>query len=66
MDPRGLAVWGSEDVDSRVTLVLSNTIVSENDPMRILDGIEDPEQDNNDYLEGSLAFEWLESRKPAM
>ena len=59
----GLAVWGSEDVDSRLTLVLANTVVGGGDPMRILDGIEEAEQDNNDYLEGSLAFEWLESRK---
>lgn len=59
----GLAVWGSEDVDRRVTLVLADTIVGGGDPMQILDGIEEAEQDNNDYLEGSLAFEWLESRK---
>lgn len=59
----GLAVWGSEDVDSRVTLVLSNSIISGGDPMRMLDGIERAGQDNNDYLEGSLAFEWLESRR---
>jgi TolA-binding protein len=58
----GLAVWASEDVDSRVTLVLSNIVVGGRDPMRMLDGIEQAEQDNNDYLEGSLAFEWLESR----
>lgn len=59
----GLAVWASEDVDSRVTLVLANTVVGGGDPMRILDGIEEAEQDNNDYLEGSLASEWLELRK---
>ena len=59
----GLAVWGSETVDSRVTLVLSNSIISGDDPMRMLDGIERVGPDNNDYLEGSLAFEWLEARK---
>lgn len=59
----GLAVWGSETVDNRVTLVLSNSIISGGDPMRMLDGIEKAGPDNNDYLEGSLAFEWLESRK---
>jgi tetratricopeptide (TPR) repeat protein len=59
----GLAVWGSEDADTRVTLVLANTTVSGGDPMRILDGIEKEEKDNNDFLEGSLAFDFLESRK---
>jgi tetratricopeptide (TPR) repeat protein len=59
----GLAVWASEDVDSRMTLVLANSVVGGGDPMRMLDGIEKEGQDNNDYLEGSLAFEWLESRK---
>jgi hypothetical protein len=59
----GLAIWGSDDADTRVTLVLANTIVSGGDPMRILDGIEEEGQDNNDFLEGSLAFDFLESRK---
>jgi tetratricopeptide (TPR) repeat protein len=59
----GLAVWGSDDIDSRVTLVLSNAIISQSGPMKILDGIEDPDRDDRDYLEDGLAFEWLESRK---
>lgn len=59
----GLAVWGSDDIDTRVSLVLSNAIISGGDPLEILDGIEDPDHDETDYLEDGLAFEWLESRK---
>lgn len=60
----GLAVWGSDDVASRLRLVLSNAIISGGDPLKILDGIEDPDHDDSDYLEDGLAFEWLESVKP--
>jgi tetratricopeptide (TPR) repeat protein len=60
----GLAVYGSDDVASRLRLVLSNAIIGGGDPLGVLDGIEDPDHDDRDYLEDGLAFEWLESVKP--
>jgi len=60
----GLALWGTEDVDSRVQLVLCNRITGGKDPMDVLDGVEDPEHTNRDYLEDVLAFEWLASKSP--
>jgi tetratricopeptide (TPR) repeat protein len=60
----GLAIWGSDDAASRLRLVLSNAIIGGGDPLKILDGIEDPDHDDRDYLEDGLAFEWLESVKP--
>lgn len=60
----GLAVWGSESADDRVRLVLSNSLIAAQGPMSALNGIEGPDQDDRDYLEAVLAFEWLESKKP--
>ena len=58
----GLAVWGSNDVETRLQLVLCNEIIAKKDPLAVLDGIEDPEHDVKDYMEDALAFEWLESK----
>jgi len=60
----GLALWGSEDVELRLQLVLCNTITGDKDPESVLDGIEDPDHDYRDYLEDVLAFEWLASKDP--
>jgi hypothetical protein len=60
----GLAVWGSNDVDTRLQLVLSNKIAAGKDPMTVLDGIDDGDRNEADYMEDALAFEWLESKKP--
>lgn len=60
----GLAVWGSDDVATRVQLVLCNQIIGGKDPLTVLDGIEDPAREEADYMEDALAFEWLESKKP--
>jgi len=59
----GLALWGTDDVDSRLSLVLSNLIAGGKDPLSALDGIEDPDHNYRDYLEDALAFEYLESRQ---
>jgi len=55
----GLAVYGSDDVDTRVRLVLCNEIVAGRNPKAVLGGTRGPRQV---YLEGSLAFEWLEEQ----
>jgi hypothetical protein len=60
----GLAVWGSNDVATRLQLVLCNQIIGGKDPLTVLDGLEDPDRDEADYLEDALAFEWLESKQP--
>ena len=60
----GLALWGTDDIDTRLHTVLSNTVAGGKDPMSALDGIEDIEHDYRDYMEDVLAFEWLESVKP--
>lgn len=60
----GLAVWGSNDVATRLQLVLCNQIIGGKDPLTVLDGIEDPERNEADYLEDALAFDWLESKQP--
>lgn len=60
----GLAVWGSDDVATRLQLVLCNQIIGAKDPLTALDGIEDPEHNEVDYMEDALAFDWLESKKP--
>lgn len=60
----GLAVWGADDVNTRLQLVLSNKIAGGKDPLSVLDGIDDPDRDVADYLEDALAFEWLETKKP--
>lgn len=57
----GLALWGTDDVSTRLNIVLSNAISSGKDPMVTLDGIEDPDHDYRDYMEDALAFEWLAS-----
>jgi hypothetical protein len=59
----GLAVWGSDDVEKRLQLVLCNGIAGGKDPMSALDGIEDLEHNNVDYMEDALAFEWLEMKQ---
>jgi tetratricopeptide (TPR) repeat protein len=59
----GLAVWGSDNVADRVQNVLSNAISADQDPMTVLDGIEDPVHNERDYMEDGLAFDWLESKK---
>ena len=59
----GLAVWGADDVETRLQLVLCNKMTGEKDPFSVLDGIEDGEYDEADYMENPLAFEWLEERK---
>jgi TolA-binding protein len=59
----GLAVYGAEQVRSRVDSILGNEVFAGSDPMKVLDGIDDPDHDFNDYLEDALAFEWLESLK---
>ena len=60
----GLAVWGSEDVDyprdTRVVQCRHQRGRSDGDSRWHRGG---RNSDNNDYLEGGLAFEWLESRK---
>lgn len=60
----GLALWGSEDVEQRLQLVLCNAIAGGKGPMAVLDGIEDPDHDVRDYLEDVIAFEWLASKDP--
>jgi predicted negative regulator of RcsB-dependent stress response len=60
----GLAVWGSEDVDDRLRLVLCNQIVGGKDPLKVVNCIESPNHNEADYLEDALAFDWLESKKP--
>lgn len=60
----GLALWGTDDIDARMKMVLSNTISAAKDPLSALDGIEDPDHDYRDYMEDVLAFEWLASIDP--
>ncbi|MEM7394386.1 MAG: tetratricopeptide repeat protein, partial [Verrucomicrobiota bacterium] len=60
----GLALWGSEDIETRVQLVLCNQITGAKDPLTVLDGIEDVEHNDRDYLEDALAFEWLATKNP--
>ncbi|MFK7789087.1 MAG: tol-pal system YbgF family protein [Phycisphaeraceae bacterium] len=57
----GLALWGTDDIDTRMHSVLGNAIASGKDPLSPLDGIEDPDHDYRDYMEDVLAFEWLAS-----
>ncbi|MFK7851797.1 MAG: tol-pal system YbgF family protein [Akkermansiaceae bacterium] len=59
----GLAVWGADDVETRMQLVLSNKIAGKKDPLSALDGIEDGDYNHTDYMENALAFDWLESKK---
>lgn len=59
----GLAVWGADDVETRLQLVLCNKITGGKDPFSALDGIEDGDYDEVDYMENALAFEWLEGKK---
>lgn len=59
----GLAVWGSNDTRTRLQLVLCNEIIAKKDPLKIIDGIEDPDHNEKDYMEDALAFDWLESKK---
>lgn len=58
----GLALWGSNDIDERVRLLLCNEIAGKRDPLGMLDGIEDVDHNYRDYMEDVLAFEWLESK----
>lgn len=57
----GLAVYGSNDVQTRLQLVLSNTISAGKDPIASLTGIKKGD-DEISYMEAALAFEWLESK----
>jgi tetratricopeptide (TPR) repeat protein len=59
----GLAVYGAGQLGDRMSHILSGEVFSGRDPVAVLDGIDDLNHDNSDYLEDSLAFEWLESRK---
>jgi outer membrane protein assembly factor BamD (BamD/ComL family) len=60
----GLALYGTNDIDTRIHIVLGNAIAAGKDPMSPLDGIEDPEHNYRDYMEDALAFEWLASVDP--
>ncbi len=57
----GLALYASNDHLMRVRSVLLNEVVAGRDPLKVLDGIDDPDHTLADYLEDGLAFAWLES-----
>ncbi len=59
----GLAVYGTRDTETRMYTVLCNEMVGKKDPLKTLDGIDDPKHTVSDYMEDALAFEWLDSLK---
>ena len=59
----GLAVYGAEQFDDRFGALVGGETFSGRDPRKLLDGIDDPDHNTNDYLEDAAAFRWLESCK---
>lgn len=59
----GLAVWAADQMEIKLQHILLNKVIGRKDPLTVLDGIEDKKHDYIDYLEDSLAFEWLDSKK---
>lgn len=59
----GLAVYGAQQFDDRLPAIVGGATFSGKEPRSLLDGIDDPDHDTNDYLEDAAAFYWLESIK---
>ncbi|MEZ5991283.1 MAG: tetratricopeptide repeat protein [Planctomycetota bacterium] len=59
----GLAVYGAQQFDDRLPAIVGGATFSGKEPRSLLDGIDDPDHDTNDYLEDAAAFYWLESVK---
>lgn len=59
----GLAVYGARQFDDRLPAIIGGATFSGKEPRSLLDGIDDPDHDTNDYLEDAAAFLWLESKK---
>lgn len=59
----GLAVLGAEQFDDRLCAILGGYEFSGKAPRDVLDGIDDVDHDENDYLEDAAAFLWLNTRR---
>lgn len=59
----GLAVLGAEQFEDRLCAILGGFEFSGKAPRDVLDGIDDADHDENDYLEDAAAFMWLNSRR---
>jgi TolA-binding protein len=59
----GLAVLGAEQFDDRLCAILGGYEFSGRTPRDVLDGIDDVDHDEDDYLEDAAAFLWLNTRR---
>ncbi len=60
----GLAMHAAGQAEGRAAQIVSNAVFAGQDPTKIVDALDSPRRDYDDYLVDGLAVEWLAGRRP--